>query len=100
MVAIRITDHVKQASTYLDGQVIYNLIANQVAHDHPVEVSFAGIHAVPSAFVNAAFLQLLETVSIDKVKRNLRIVDSTKFINELIKRRFDFVESNTPQTSH
>jgi hypothetical protein len=93
MVAIKISDHVKQASTYDDGQVIYNLIAGRVSQDVPVEVSFSGIQAVPSAFVNAAFLQLLEIVPMDKIQKNLRIVDSTKFINELIKRRFDFVIS-------
>jgi len=91
MVAIRIIDHVKQASTYDDGQIIFNLISDSVAHGEPIEVSFSGIQAVPSAFVNAAFLQLLETIPFERVRRSLKITDSTKFINELIKRRFDFV---------
>jgi STAS-like domain of unknown function (DUF4325) len=91
MVAIRIIDYVKQASTYDDGQVIYDLIADNIDRNAPVEVSFAGIQAVPSAFINAAFLQLLEKMPMERVRNNLRIVDSTKFINELIKRRFDFV---------
>ena len=99
MVNIRIADHVQQASTYDDGQVIFNLIADSVAHDTPVEVSFAGIQAVPSAFVNAAFLQLLELTSMEKVRNNLFIVDSTKYINELIKNRFDFVSGRSAALS-
>jgi hypothetical protein len=96
MVTIRIVDYVKQASTYDDGQVIFDLIANDVSNDFPVEVSFAGIQAVPSAFVNAAFLQLLEITSVEKIRSNLKITHSTKFINELIKRRFDFVTRAAP----
>ena len=97
MVAIRIIDHVKQASSYDDGQVIHDLIVDNLSHGTPVQISFVGIQAIPSAFVNAAFLQLLETFPIEKVRSNLIFVDSTKFINELIKRRFDFVVSNSAQ---
>lgn len=93
MVTIRITEHVKQASTYDDGQVIFDLISPKIISDNPIEVSFLGIQAVPSAFVNAAFLQLLEVVPMQTIQRNLKISDSTKFINELIKRRFEFVAS-------
>lgn len=93
MVTIRITEYVKQASTYDDGQIIYDLISPQIISDNPIEVSFLGIQAVPSAFVNAAFLQLLEVVPMQIIQRNLKISDSTKFINELIKRRFEFVAS-------
>jgi STAS-like domain of unknown function (DUF4325) len=90
MVAIRIADHVAHASTYADGQVIYDLIAPRIVAGEPVEVSFSGIHAVPSAFVNAAFVRLLEVAPLEKVQSALRITDSTKFINDMIRRRFDF----------
>ena len=91
MVTIRIADHVSQASTYDDGKIIFDLIATQLGKDDCVVVSFAGIQAVPSAFVNSAFLQLLEIAPLETIQRKLVIIDSTKFINELIKRRFDFV---------
>ncbi len=99
MVNIRIRDHVQQASSYDDGQVIFGLIAKKVAAGDTVEVSFDGINAVPSAFINAAFLQLLEVAPIEKVRAQLRILDSTRFINELIKTRFDFVSRHTPHTA-
>lgn len=99
MVTVRVADHVAQASTYDDGQVIYELIAPRILMGEQVCVSFAGIHAVPSAFVNAAFIRLLEIVPFEQVQRTLRITDSTKFINDLVRQRFAFVRNNTPSAA-
>lgn len=99
MVTIRIRDYVEQASSYDDGQVIYQLIADGLRSNETVEVSFDGFNAVPSAFINAAFVQLLEVTPIEKLREKLKISDSTKFINELIRARFDFVSKRTPHTA-
>lgn len=99
MEPIRITDHVPQASSYEDGQVIFDLIADDVRAGRPVELSFEGLRAVPSAFVNAALVQLVETVPLSQIFRSLRIVHSTKFINELINRRFSFVAEQQRHTT-
>jgi len=88
---IRILDHVQTASTYEDGDVIYRLINGPISQGEPVTVSFDGVLAVPSAFVNAAFVRLVESNPIDRVRRCLRIADSTRAINELIRGRFSFV---------
>ena len=90
MVNIRILDHVERASDYNDGQVIFDLIKYDVIEGRPVSVSFDGISAVPSAFVNAAFIQLLEVAPVEQIRETLKIVDSTRFINDLIRRRFEF----------
>ena len=89
---IRILDHVKTASTYEDGEVIYRLINGPIHEGEAVTVSFDGVLAVPSAFVNAAFVRLVESTPIDRIRNCLRIQDSTRAINELIRRRFTFVE--------
>lgn len=99
MVTIRIRDHVKQASSYDDGQIIYRLISDKLASGDTVRVSFDGINAVPSAFVNAAFVQLLDKTPIEKLREKLQFSDSTRFINELIKNRFDFVSRHTPHAA-
>lgn len=99
MVAIRIIDHVKQPSSYDDGQVIFNLIRDDVREGRPVEVSFEGIHAVPSAFINAALVQLVETAALPQIFKCLQITHSTKFINDLIKRRFAFVAEQHGKTA-
>lgn len=93
MVAIRIADYVDRPSNYDDGQKIFNLIVNDITADRPVKVSFEGITAVPSAFVNAAFIQLIERTTLSRIRKNLSIVESTKFINDLIRSRFEFIES-------
>ena len=49
----------------------------------------AGVGA--AAFVNAAFLRLLEHVPFSQVKSTLSFTQSTRQINQLIKSRFEFV---------
>lgn len=90
---IRILDHVKTASTYEDGDVIFKKISSEIQLSNQVTISFQGISSVPSAFVNAAFIRLLEEFSFEKIRSSLRFIDTTKHINELIKSRFNFVLS-------
>lgn len=99
MATVRIVDHVQHASTYDDGQVIFDLIADSVRAGEAVEVSFEGLHAVPSAFINAALVQLVETVPLKQIFRSLRITHSTKFINEMIRKRFAFVSEQQAKVS-
>src|SRR4051812_32189595 len=87
---IRILDHVQTYSTYADGEVIFRLISHALRTGDPVTVSFAGIKSIPSAFVNAAFIKLVEEFSFDDIRSRLKIVDSTRQINRLIKDRFHF----------
>ncbi|CAZ87328.1 hypothetical protein THI_3664 [Thiomonas arsenitoxydans] len=85
-------DHVRTASSYEDGDVIFRLILPPVMEGQRVEVDFTGITSVPSAFVNAAFVRLLEQVSLERAREVLTFVQSTRQINELIRSRFEFVE--------
>lgn len=88
---IRILDHVRTASSYDDGNVIFDLIVNDIREGRPVHVSFEGVTSVPSAFVNAAFVRLLESMPFSHVQKSLRIEKSTKQINDLVRTRFAFV---------
>jgi hypothetical protein len=90
---IRLLDHVETCSTYSDGEVIYALIAPKILNGENVTLSFEGVSAVPSAFINAAIVRLAESASLDEVRQHLKIEDSTRQINELIKNRFDFLSS-------
>jgi hypothetical protein len=87
---IRITDHVRTFSTYADGEVIHRLIAKELRARRNVTLSFSGIKSIPSAFVNAALVKLLEEFEFDYVRSRLSIVDSTRQINRLIRDRFYF----------
>lgn len=90
---INILDHVKTASTYEDGEVIYMLISEAFHNDKQVVLSFNAIKSVPSAFINASIIRLLEEFNFEYIREKIAFVNTTKHINELIKSRFDFVLS-------
>ena len=96
---IRILDHVVQAESYADGEKIFVLIADSIKRGEDVTLSFDGIDAVPSSFVNAAVVRLVEIVSINAIKAHLHVVDSTRQINSLIRDRMAFL-TNLQFKSH
>ena len=53
-------------------------------------LSFDGVEDVPSSFVNAAFVPLLGSYSYDFIKAHLQVINSTRQINDMIKRRLRF----------
>lgn len=90
---IRILDVVETASSYEDGEAVFRRLLEEIDAGHEVAVSFDGIASVPSAFINAAFLKLLETHSFEQIQALLKIRDSTRHINDLVRSRFDFIRS-------
>ena len=90
---IRVLDHVEQASTYDEGDVIFKLLAPRLMQGEDVALSFDGVSAVPSAFINASIVRLAEAMPVADVRKHLRILQSTKQINELIRSRFEFLAS-------
>lgn len=90
---IYILEHVKTASSYEDGEVIFNLISSALKNNENVTLSFKNISSVPSAFVNSALIRLLETFDFDVIRNKLTFIDTTKHINDLVKSRFAFVIS-------
>lgn len=93
---IKLLDYVATCSTYSDGEVIYDLIAQEIACGKDVTLSFRGVSAVPSAFINASIVRLVESTSLDNVRSHLKISDSTRQINELILSRFEFLSKTLP----
>lgn len=92
---IRLLDHLEHCSTYDDGQIIFDMIAPKVEAGEDVVLSFDGVTAVPSAFVNAALLRLVERVSLAEVRQHLSFVNSTRQINDMIRSRFGFVQAQS-----
>lgn len=88
---IKVAEHVKTASSYADGEVIFRLLVEPVRQGKNVTVDFSGITSVPSAFVNSAFVRLLEHVTFEQVRSTLTFIHSTRQINDLIRSRFEFV---------
>ena len=80
-------DHVPHCYTAQDGLVIASLIRAGWDRGEKVVLSLAGVTDAPSSFVNGAFVSLLDTHSFDAIRRDLRIIDSTRQINDLILHR-------------
>jgi STAS-like domain of unknown function (DUF4325) len=95
---IRILDHVAHCSTYADGDAIYQIIKPSFVKGEDVTLSFDGVDAVPSSFINASVVRLIESVSLDEIKAHLRVVDSTKQINDLIRGRIAFLGQSGTHT--
>lgn len=85
---INALDHVPHCYTSQDGEVIANQIRNGLSNGGNVVLSFAGVTDVPSSFVNAAIVALLDDFSAAYIRSHLSIVDSTQQINDMIRRRF------------
>lgn len=94
---VTILEHVRQPSTYEDGEIIFKLIEPRIRAGSPVTLSFAGISAVPTSFVNSAIVRLVESVPVESVRARLRITNSTKQINDLVRSRLAFVD---PSVGH
>ncbi|MGG1518720.1 STAS-like domain-containing protein [Paenibacillus oryzisoli] len=86
---ILISGLVAGCNTNQEGDVIYKLIAPEIINGHTVTLSFKGITSVSTSFLNTAVVPLLDIVSMDHIKKHLRVVESTKFINSMIVKRLN-----------
>jgi STAS-like domain of unknown function (DUF4325) len=59
------------------------------AHGSQVIVNFDGVTTATSSFTNAAFVPLLADFSMEQIRKSLRIVRSSRQINDMIKTRLD-----------
>jgi hypothetical protein len=90
---IRIRDIVDCANTGDEGIAVYTHVRAALARDDLVVLSFDGVRVATSSFVNAAFVALLTEFSLDDLKRRMRVVRSTRQINDMIKLRLDRASS-------
>lgn len=90
MVIVNITKELDSFYTNDDGDVLFEILKENLNDGNKVDVSFEGIHGLNSSFVNSAFIRLLEFYSFDFIKMNIKFVDTNKQINQLISSRFKF----------
>lgn len=93
---IKILDYVPQCYTRGDGEIISNVITDCLMKGDKAIVSFAGVYGVPSSFINAAFISLLDDFPFDEIRARVTFIHSTRQINEIIKKRFDFEVNKRP----
>lgn len=87
---INVLDHVERCYSNDDGQIIQDLIRHSFKQNEKVVVSFKGVTALNSSFVNTAFIELLNDYEFSFIKVHLGFSNSTAQINKMIKSRFNF----------
>lgn len=73
-----------------DGTKVLNFILPFLKKGEAVCISFKGVDAVPSSFVNTAFIPLLDHFDFEYIKKSLTFTHTSRQINEIIKSRFVF----------
>ncbi|HAP99119.1 STAS-like domain-containing protein [Rhodospirillum rubrum] len=85
---IRVIDLVSGGNTNDQGDIVRQALLRALADSpQPVIVSFSGFTSVTSSFVNSAFVELLDCMSLDQIKAKIRFVNSNRQINDMIRTR-------------
>lgn len=84
-------DHVPHCYSAQDGTVVADILRRRLAQDGHATLSFVGVSDVPSSFVNAALVSLLDTYDFDWIKSNLSIVDASRQTADMVRRCFQNV---------
>lgn len=84
---IHVADFVPACDNVQQGDVLRVAILRALIDTAAVSVSFAGLTSATSSFVNAAFVDLLHDMSFDDIKERVRITNSTRQINDMIRTR-------------
>ncbi len=87
---IRVLKLVPDCNSRLSGEILGNAIQKALGGSSSVTVCFAGVEDVPSTFVNVAFVPLLDRYDLSEIRHRLVVINSTRQINEMIKRRLEF----------
>lgn len=90
MGVISIKDHIDHCYSNSDGEVIKDILLKNLDVGEKTVLSFDGIDSVSSSFVNSALIDLLDVYSFDIIKSHVTFADTTRSINDVIKRRFSF----------
>lgn len=83
---IRALDHVKRCYSTADGIEIARVLRSALKQERHVTFSFAGVDDVPSSFVNAAFVSLLDDYAPTALRSRLSVVDATQQIADMLRR--------------
>jgi uncharacterized protein DUF4325 len=83
------------ADTAEHGALVFEALSQALKSDGEIVVSFKGVQTATSSFTNIAFVKMLSAWPLAEIKRRVRIVESTRQINEMIKSRLDRESSHT-----
>ena len=75
------------ADAAMQGARVHVALKEALSKEMLAILSFAGIQTTTSSFVNTAIVPLISDLSLDVFKARVRIVESTRQINEMIRAR-------------
>jgi STAS-like domain of unknown function (DUF4325) len=78
-----------RADTAQQGAAVHQALQAVLSRPGSIDVDFQGITTATSSFTNLAFVQLLTKWGLQELKHRLRVVNSTRQINEMIKSRLE-----------
>jgi hypothetical protein len=77
------------ADTADQGIQLFPHIRDALQAEQEVVISFKGIQTATSSFVKTAFVVLLKDMRFDDLKSRVRIIDSTRQINQMVRTRLE-----------
>jgi STAS-like domain of unknown function (DUF4325) len=86
---IQVNTLIAAAITEADGAAVYSELSKTLECQDVITLSFSGLKTASTSFVNTAFVPLLDVMSFDEIKQRLRIIESTRQINHIIKWRLE-----------
>ncbi|WP_315742206.1 STAS-like domain-containing protein [Bradyrhizobium sp. SZCCHNR1075] len=77
------------ADTAAQGELVLDALSRALKSGDVIILDFSGVTTATSSFTNTAIVPLLAEYSLDYLRKHLRIVKSTKQINDMIKMRLE-----------
>jgi hypothetical protein len=83
------------ADTAAQGEVVMKAVLSGLKSGEVVTLDFSGVTTSTSSFANTAIVPLLSEYSLDYLREHLRVVKSTRQINDMIKTRLERAASGS-----
>lgn len=84
---IAVKSFIPDCDTNAHGDTLREVMLRALGMSEIIEVSFAEMTAATTSFVNSAFVELLETMTFDEIKKRIKITHSNRQINDMIRTR-------------
>jgi len=86
---IKVAEIITGANTADEGAALLSRVKDAMRMAGPVILSFEGIQTATPSFVNASFVELLTDFSYEDIKLRIRVIKSTRQINDMLKVRLE-----------
>lgn len=84
---IHVKDHLAGCDTNEEGDALFDMVADEIRRTGAAVVDFHGVLYTTTSFINSAFVPLLECMTLDEIKKGLRVINAYPQIADMIRRR-------------